>query len=287
MTGYGAADGTVSGGQLAVEIRTVNHRHLNVHFKLPGELQPLEPDLRAQLKARLERGHVSLSTRWLVRTPAVATVRVDLDRARAVVEALRELRAALELPGELDLGFVARQPDVFTSGLEEAVDVDRSEVAALVDRALDGVIEMRVREGAALSTELESRLAAIDQRLRLVEDRAPARLVAERERLRAAVGALLDGAPVDAARLDHEIALLADKLDVTEEIVRLRTHLAAAREALASDGTVGRQLAFLGQEMLREINTIGSKANDASIAQDVITMKGELEKFREQVENVE
>jgi uncharacterized protein (TIGR00255 family) len=152
---------------------------------------------------------------------------------------------------------------------------------------VDDVVASRTQEGQALARELEQRFDNIESQLGTVEARAPLRLTRERERLREAVRELLDGRAVDEDRLSQELALIADKLDVTEEIVRLRAHLAACRQALASEGAAGRQLAFLGQEMLREINTIGSKANDADMAHTVIAMKGELEKIREQAENVE
>jgi len=146
---------------------------------------------------------------------------------------------------------------------------------------------MREREGGALAVELRHRLSEIAKHAASVEARAPARVRAERERLRRNVGELLDGRQIEESRLAQEIALIADRLDVTEELMRLKTHLEACRGALAALEPVGRRLGFLGQEMLREINTIGSKANDAEIVQAVIEMKGELEKFREQVENVE
>ena len=146
---------------------------------------------------------------------------------------------------------------------------------------------MRRREGDVLAAELRHRLDLLDAGGKAVAERAPERLVRERDRLRASVRELLDGRPVDEQRLAQELAFTADKLDITEELVRFRAHLAAAREALASDRPAGKQLGFLAQELLREVNTIGSKANDAVITQTVIAMKGELEKFREQLENLE
>jgi uncharacterized protein (TIGR00255 family) len=146
---------------------------------------------------------------------------------------------------------------------------------------------MREREGQALAADLMGRLDAIEGYARTVDARAPSRLVAEHERLKRAVTELAAGVNVDPQRLAVEVALLADRVDISEELVRLRTHLSACREALASDGRVGKQLGFLAQELLREVNTIGSKANDAAITQAVIAMKGELERFREQLENLE
>jgi uncharacterized protein (TIGR00255 family) len=210
-----------------------------------------------------------------------------VDRARVLVEALKKLKEELDLRGEIDLGFVARQPDVLTHAEDEEREIDCDELLDVLDGAVHDVVIMRQREGAALAVDLEQRLAAMEARLAEVEERASRRVVAERDRLRAAVNELLDGRTLDESRLSQEIAILADKLDITEEMVRLRTHFGAFKEALRGTGAVGKQLSFLGQEMLREVNTIGSKANDAEIAQTVIAMKGELEKVREQVENIE
>lgn len=281
------AEGPLHGGRLAVEVRTVNHRHFNTQFRLPSPLQRCEAELRNRLKERLDRGQVALQARWTEEPPKSGAIRVDVERARAVVAALLELKQALGLSGEVDLGFVARHPEVLTAPQEDDGAMDSDGFFALVDRAVSAVLAMRDREGAALGEALAAHLETIESRLAEVEAQAPQRVLAERDRLRAAVAELLEGHQLDEARLQQEIALLADRLDVHEEIVRLRTHLAAAREALAASGAVGRQLAFLGQEMLREINTIGSKANDTRITHAVIAMKGELEKFREQVENIE
>jgi uncharacterized protein (TIGR00255 family) len=160
-------------------------------------------------------------------------------------------------------------------------------VEPIVERAAQALLAMRSREGAVLVVELERRLAALEAAAQAIERRAPERLVAELARLKTAVAELAAGAQVDEQRLAVEIALMADRVDITEELVRLRAHLAACRAALATEAAVGKQLGFLGQELLREVNTIGSKANDAVITQSVIAMKGELEKFREQLENLE
>jgi len=287
MTGFGAADGAVQGGRLQVEVRTVNHRHFSVQLKVPANLQHLEGDLREILRRRIERGHISLSARWLTEPPRPPQVRVNLDRAREIVGALRELKTTLALTGESDLGFVARHPDVLTFTEEAGQATEPGDVASIVAGALGAVLAMREREGAALAIELSQRLDIIVGHAARVEARAPERLIAERDRLRRSVREILDGRSIDDTRLAQEIALLADRLDITEELMRLKTHVDACRAALVARESVGRRLGFLGQELLREINTIGSKANDAVITQAVIEMKGELEKFREQVENVE
>jgi len=288
MTGFGVADGPAAGGRLQLEIKTVNHRHFNVQLRLPAALQPLEEALRERLRARIERGHVAVSARWLEEPRRLGEPVVDLVRARAVVAALERLRAELRLPGDIDLGFVARQPEVLRfDGAGPDPIVDTAEVLGIADRALADVVATRGREGAVVARELAHRLDLLDRSLGLVRARAPERVVAERDRLRAAVKELMDGAEPDPQRVAQEIAFLAERLDVTEEMVRLAAHLEAARDALAGAAPAGRRLGFLAQEMLREINTMGSKASDAAIAQAVIVMKEELERFREQLENLE
>ena len=295
MTGFGLAEGTVQGGRLRIEIRTVNHRYYNPQLRLPFELAGTDNQIREHLRQLLDRGHVAVSARWLEPPETAGAVVVDVARARQVVAALKELKKKLHLKGDPDLAFVARHPDVLSlqangegeGGGGGGGATAWAEVQPILDRAAQDVLAMRQREGQALAADLLARLEAIEQRARAVDARAPARLAAEHDRLKHAVAELAAGVQVDAQRLALEIALLADRVDITEELVRLRTHLGACREALAGDGRVGKQLGFLAQELLREVNTIGSKANDAAITQAVIAMKGELERFREQLENLE
>lgn len=288
MTGFGAAEGSVAGGRLRVEIRTVNHRHFNPSLKLPGDLAALEAELRERLRREFDRGHIAVTVRWTEPPPRPASgFTVNLERARAVAIALGDLQARLGVPGQVDLAMIVRQPDVISAGPEDEVRVAWADLEPTVAQAIRDCKAMRRREGAVLVEDLRHRLAQLESAANRIAVRAPERLVKERDRLRAAVGQLLDGRPVDEQRLAQEIALLADRLDITEELVRLKAHLEACRAALAGDGPVGKQLGFLAQELGREVNTIGAKANDAEIAQQVILMKGELEKFREQLENLE
>ncbi len=280
MTGFGSADGTVLGGRLRIEIRSVNHRYFNSQFRLPLDLAGIEGELRDRLRALLERGHVAVSARWLAPPETEVAVSLDLARARQVVAALRELKKKLRLKGEPDLAFVAR-------GGEGTAVVTWADVRPLAEQAAGDVVAMREREGKALATDLAARLDALEVHARVVAERAPARLAAEYERLKKTVAELAAGVRLDEQRLAQEIALLADRVDISEELVRFRTHVAACREALQGSGAVGKQLGFLAQELLREVNTMGSKANDASMTQAVIGMKGELERFREQLENLE
>jgi uncharacterized protein (TIGR00255 family) len=287
MTGFGAAEGPAGTGQLRVEIRTVNHRFFNPAFKMPGELAALEAELRERLKREFTRGHVAVSVRWAEGSRSGGTLQLNVDRAREAMARLRELQTAVGISGEISLELLARQMDVLSVDEPESAVVAWAEVEPVVAQAALECRAMRRREGEALSAELSRSLEAIGQHAAAVEGRAPERLVRERDRLRIAVGQLLDGRAVDETRLAQELALHADRLDITEELVRLRAHIAAARDALRLEDAVGKQLGFLAQEIGREINTIGSKANDATIGQLAIAMKGELEKFREQVENLE
>jgi uncharacterized protein (TIGR00255 family) len=287
MTGFGAAEGPVAGRRLRVEIRTVNHRYFNLSAKLPGDLSALEGELRERLRRDFDRGHVTVQARWSEQPERDTGFEIDLDRARTVAARLREMQAELGLGGEVTVELVARQPDVLGSGTNGAGEISWSDVEPVVAQAGAECRVMRAREGKALTQELAHRLDLLETSAREIAGRAPERLVRERDRLRAAVAQLLDGRTIDETRLAQELAFIADKLDITEELVRFATHVAAAREALAGDGPVGKRLGFLAQELGREVNTMGAKAGDAVIAQNVIAMKGELEKFREQLENLE
>jgi uncharacterized protein (TIGR00255 family) len=287
MTGFGAAEGPVAGRRLRVEIRTVNHRYFNLSAKLPSDLTAFEVELRERLRKDFNRGHITVQARWTESLETGPGFGVDLDRARLVAARLREMQSALGLGGEVTVELVARQPEVLTYSENGSGEVAWSEVEPVVAQAGQECRAMRAREGEALTAELRHRLDLLGRSAQLVEARAPERLTRERDRLRAAVAQLLDGRSVDEERLAQELAFLADKLDITEELVRFKAHLAAAREAMAGTDPVGKRLGFLAQELGREVNTIGSKAGDADIAQLVIAMKGELEKFREQLENLE
>ena len=287
MTGFGAAEGAVAGRRLRVEIRTVNHRYFNLSAKLPSDLTMFEGELRERLRREFDRGHITVQARWTESADDEPGFSVDLDRARVVAARLRELQAVLGLGGEVTVELVARQPDVLTSGQNETGALPWTDVEPVIGQAAAECRAMRAREGEALTAELRHRLELLEHSAGDVARRAPERLLHERARLKAAVTDLLDGRSIDEDRLAQELAFLADKLDITEELVRFRAHIAASREALAAERPVGKQLGFLAQELGREVNTMGAKAGDAEIAQLVIAMKGELEKFREQLENLE
>jgi uncharacterized protein (TIGR00255 family) len=293
MTGYGEAARSTPAGTLTVEIRTVNHRHFNANLRLPSALARWEAELREWLRGHLSRGHANVAVR-LERSaldgPAYP-VRIDEERVAAYLAAFRGMGERFALAGEPDLALLARFPDVFLrdEGPEEPEEVPAEEFRAAVDEALRQNVAMREEEGRRLHADLEERLRGIEAALAVIEERAPARLAAERDRLREAVRELAAGVAVDEERLAQEIAYLAERWDINEELVRFRSHNELFRDLLAagSEEPVGKRLSFLVQEMHREANTIGSKANDAAVAHRVIAIKEEVERLREQVENVE
>ena len=288
MTGFGAAEGDIGGRRARVEIRTVNHRWFNLSIRLPAELAALEGEVRDALRRDFERGHVTVSVRWTEdRTFAPADL-IDWTRVAGTVEAMRAVQDRFGLSGDVSVDLVMRHADVMRSPADDAVpSSSAAELAPIVAGAAEACRTARRREGDVLTADLAGRVDALQREAAHVTELMPARLVRERDRMRANVAQLLDGRLIDDARMAQELAMLADRLDITEELVRFHAHLAATREALAKDGPVGKQLGFIAQELGREVNTMGSKANDAHIAQHVVAMKGELEKFREQLENLE
>jgi len=288
MTGFGAADGPVGGSRVSVEIRSVNHRFFNPSLKLPGPFARWETEVREALRRGAGRGHVTLHARIEGAGDERPALMVDEARFAAYVGQLRELQVRYGLGGEIDVATILRLPDVLTTERDD-VPGTPAELLTLVERALAQLVDMRATEGARLAAYLEARLAEIDLALDRVEARAPQRLVEHRDRLRASVEELAGGVSLDPQRIAQEIAILADRMDVAEELSRFRSHLVAFREALRADEAdgVGKRLGFLLQEMLREANTTGSKAGDTAILRDVLAIKEELERIREQVENLE
>ena len=286
MTGFGAAEGEVAGRRARVEIRTVNHRWFNLAARLPAELAGLETELREALRREFDRGHVAVSVRW--GDELTGGIGVDWARAEALVAALHQLQERFTLAGEVTVEMVARQSDLLGGRRVEPMGVVPWElVAPLVAVACAECLVARRREGAVLVAEIGARVASLAAGAERITLLAPARLVRERDRLRTQVVTLLEGRAVDDSRIAQELALIADRLDITEELVRFTTHLSAAGEMLASSKPVGKALGFLAQELGREVNTMGAKASDPAIAHEVVAMKGELEKIREQLENLE
>ena len=290
MTGFGAAPLPAGPVQASLEVRSVNGRHLKLNIRLPAGLEAAEDAIRTLVSGALRRGSVDVVLRTDVTAGSPLALQVDEDRVRAVLEAYRAISEKFGVPGEIDLSLIARTDRVLverTPRLAELVEVEALQRA--VEAAVEQVVRMREAEGGRIAEDLRARLEAIGQRLDIVAARAPERLERERERLGAAVAELTANTDFDDDRIGREIALLADRWDLGEELMRARAHLEAFEDLLGApdDEPVGKRLGFLGQELLREINTIGSKANDATIQHEVVAMKNEVETLREQIENVE
>lgn len=287
MTGFGSADGAIGEARASVEIRTVNHRFFSPNLKLPSSFARWEGEIRELLRQKIARGYVTLTVR-VDREAATGPV-IDEARVAHYAATLRELQKKLALGGEVDLATILRLPDVVASPTDQADPAAGEALAGIVGKAIDNLITMRRAEGAQLAAFLVERVDAVEARLGRIEERAPIRLKEQHERVKRTVGELIGGAGADPQRIAQEIAILADKLDVSEELDRFRSHLSAFRETVRSNTSepVGKRLGFILQEMLRETNTVGSKANDAPILDDVIGVKEELERIREQVENLE
>jgi uncharacterized protein (TIGR00255 family) len=286
MTGFGAAEGTVGSARVTVELRSVNHRFFNATIKLPAELSRWEGEVREALRKRLSRGHITLVAR--VDRGVAGPPLIDEERFGAYVGLLRDLKNRFGLAGDVDVATVLRMPDVMSS-ISEGSEGEASAFLQLVDAAAANLVEARRQEGERLGVYLVERLGIVEAALSRITVRAPQRLNEQRARTMESIRQLANGIQVDEQRLAMEVAIQADRLDVQEELSRFGSHVTAFRRSV-TDGAeepVGKRLGFLLQEMLREANTTGSKANDSSILADVVTVKEELERIREQVENLE
>ncbi len=288
MTGFGAASLEEAGLALRAEVRAVNHRFLQLKQRLPAELAHLEGEVEQRVRKRIERGAVNLSVS-AASEAALHPPKVDLEAARRYKHELERLGRELGLESEVDLSLLAALPGVI-GGPADAGELAREEklVLRVVERALDALEAMREREGAALLRDLRRGTKSIAALSAKISKRMPKVVRAHQEALHKRVAELLDGrAALAEGDLAREIALLAERLDVSEELSRLASHLDQLEVLLARDGPVGRQLDFLVQELLREANTVGSKCNDAPVAHLVVELKTWIERLREQAQNVE
>jgi len=290
MTGFGAASLPIGSTEASLELRSVNSRHLKLNLRLPSGLDEVEGALRELVSSSLKRGHVDVTLRVDGSFTGEIKFEVNDQRVTALLEGFQAIQDRYDVRGDVDLALLARTDRLFLErpqSLSELIEV--AEVTKAASRAIDQLLTMREKEGGRLCEDLKARLGTIDVRLAEVGQLSPLRLDRERERLRNAVEELSGRLNLDDDRLAREIALLADKWDLGEELVRARAHISAFEELLVAPGSepVGKRLGFLSQELLREINTIGSKANDSGIQHSVVEMKNELESMREQIENVE
>jgi uncharacterized protein (TIGR00255 family) len=290
MTGFGQGSATGEGYEATVEIRTVNSRFCEVSIRGPRELNAREAQIQREIKSTISRGRVTVNVQLDRTTIGDIGLTVNEDAVLGYRKLIEQVgRTAAIADERITLDHLLKFQDIFVSEKQAAEDPEvlwAPVSAALLD-SLDALKAMRLAEGAALSKELKERARSISERLALVREMAPSRIPAARVRVRERLDEIIQEGRLDADRLEQEMAFLADKLDITEECVRLDAHMIAFQEALDSSEPVGRKLNFLAQEINREVNTIGSKANDADIALVVVGMKEDLEKIREQIENIE
>lgn len=290
MTGFGRGSTTGEAFKVAVEIKTVNNRYLDIHFRLSQELAPLEMNIRKLVGARLSRGRVDINISFDRTT--TTTYEVNRQLIGGYVTALRDIQNEFNLSGDVDINTLARLPGALATARDGLDETSRIGIESAINEALDDLEKMRASEGATLAAEMRVRLANIEAEVPIIEDAAAGLVDAYRQRLQKRVTELLgrSGGPnveLDAGRLAQEVAYLADRSDITEELARLRSHLEQFRASLESPGEIGKRLDFLLQELNREANTVLSKSTEVSIKDAGLAIKAEVEKLREQVQNVE
>jgi len=288
MTGFGRASGVYADEHFAIEIVSVNHRFLECAIRLPGPWAMLEPALKEHLKNRLSRGKVNISVRRERGPSGRPTIKCDLKVAEEYVAASRDLVGLMSSTERLGLDTLARLEGVFYQE-EEEHDIEQvlAAVTAALDEALSNLEAMRVREGQALALDLRERISEMRAAVAEVEKEVPALSAQYEARLRERIGELAQDTGLTQDRLALEVALMADKTAVNEEIVRLKAHLDHTEQLLERPEPIGRELNFLSQEIQREVNTLGSKMRDIGVTREVLRMKSELEKLREQTQNIE
>jgi uncharacterized protein (TIGR00255 family) len=288
MTGYGSADLERDGQRLTAEIRSVNHRYCEVSIRCPKVVALFEDQVRQLIQERFSRGKFNLTITWAGAGETGEELRINEAVADRYVALLSKLRERYHIDSGLDLRTLATLPDVFSWEHSSLSDEETwAMVKDVVSRACDNMTGMKAREGDALAKDFEHRLSLVRQQLDQVVERAPSRPLEAKEKLVARVRTLLADVEMDPVRIAQEIALMVDRLDCTEECVRLSAHLDQFKSLIDGPEMAGRKLNFLLQEMNREVNTIGSKANDVVMQRAVIIMKEEIERVREQVQNVE
>jgi uncharacterized protein (TIGR00255 family) len=288
MTGYGRAETKEQGRNIIAEAKSVNHRFLEISLRMPQALFPLEMEFKKKIGEKIKRGRIEIFIRLEAENTNAGEAILNLDIARNYFAALQRLKDEFGLTDEIGLKTLAGFRDIFSQPAETEISSDvLNRVAATLEEALAMLVKMRREEGTAIYRDMEQRLDAIRGILEMINVRAPQVVAEYQKRLTERIKELTAGYDLDDSRLAQEVALLAEKSDITEEIVRMHSHIGQFVALLQSDEAEGKKIDFLLQEMNREINTIGSKSNDAEIARQVIDAKSELSKLREQAQNIE
>lgn len=288
MTGYGRAQASLNGREMTIELRSVNHRYFDCSIRLPRVYSFLEEIIKGELQKSIARGKVDVFL--TIDSTGADTVTVSLNEPvlKGYLEVVNTLRENYQLRDDLSISSAMRLPDVLTVSKEDDdEDALKADVCKVLSEAVEGYIAMSRREGEKLKEDIVYRISLIEDLVNKIEVRSPKCVEEYRAKLEARMKEILESVTIDPQRILTEAAIFADKVAVTEEIVRLRSHLNQLRDMLTKGGAIGRKLDFLVQELNREANTIGSKANDVEMAQMVVDVKAEIEKIREQVQNIE
>jgi len=288
MTGYGRVETVQEGRNIIVEAKSVNHRFLEIFLRTPSVLFPLETDFKKKISERFKRGRIEVSIRLEGEGADVSKVNLNLEIARDYFNVLNRLKAEFDLESPISLKTLAGFRDIFTPPSEMQLSPDfLNQVEKTFLESLAMLRDMRQDEGLAMFQDMDMRLKAITGILETIKLRAPQVVIEYQKRLAERIKELTAGYALDDARLTQEVAIMAERIDITEEIVRMHSHIGQFEELLQSGGAEGRKIDFLLQEMNREINTIGSKSSDVEITRQVIEAKSELGKLREQAQNIE
>lgn len=288
MTGFGRAEGVWRGGKLTIEARSINHRYFELKMRLPRELASMEHIASEWARSRTARGRVDVTVSIESITQSITSIKLNTSLAKQYIDICRELAREIGSSREIDPALILSMRDVILT-VEENIDLDAEwkSIQPIFEKAFDAVDASGRIEGGKLAKDLKERLANISRLTEKIISAQPVEIVAYRNRLSARIAQLSEKPEIDPDRLAQELAYYAERCDFTEETVRLRSHIARFGEVLDAPGPMGRSLDFLSQEMLREINTTASKALNAQISQTAVEIKAELEKIREQVQNIE
>lgn len=289
MTGFGRGEFGDNNYHLKIEIKTVNHRYNDISVKMPRHMNYLEESIKKIVKNSISRGKVDVYLDLEYIDGAPVDIKVDMALAKTYKESLEKINDELELGGEIRISNILFLSDIIKTERKEIDEESIWKVAKnSLEIAIDDIMSMKIREGRELEIDMISHLVEIEKVLQVIEARSPLVVVEYKEKLRSRISDLLDNEMnIDEEKLSHEVVYFADKSNINEEIIRLESHIGQFKSILKEEDTVGRKLDFLIQEMNREINTIGSKANDTEISSAVVDIKSSIEKIREQVQNVE
>lgn len=287
MTGFGHSEYTENGITFTIEIKTVNHRYSDIFLRMPKQISCFEDRVRSIINSKIQRGKIDVYITYDNKSPKAQEVLLDENLAKAYCNALRKISESLGLRDDISVSSLSRFPDILKVEKSENDDTVGEILEKAVNEAIDVLLDMRIKEGEKLKEALLANLSAIEVFNEKIQQKAPVVVIEYKDKLEARLSELIDIQKVDPARIATEVAIFADRCSVDEELVRLRSHIIQMREMLNGGSPVGKKADFLIQEINREVNTIGSKANDLEITRNVVELKSEVEKLREQIQNIE